>query len=203
MVCQQPSQGYNRFFLQLLTTFRAQFGENSAGDAASFQLLLAERKTEHTEWPDDDAFEKAWLDLDAYTELGPGRVVMVLRALEDALHGPKTESTPIGGPLNVEHVLPQKWETHWPLPGVSDAQTERDVRSSLLHDFGNLTLVTPSFNSSLSNDPAKEKLPEIDRHSVLMLNKHFGAGKATWTEQDIRERSKRLFALALKVWAKP
>jgi len=198
-VCRRPSQGYNRFFLQLLTTFRAQ----SAGDAESFRLLLAAGKTDVTEWPDEDTFEKAWLELDAYAELGPARVAMVLRALEDSLHGPKTEDAPIGGPLSVEHVLPQEWEAHWPLPGLADANTERDARSALVHDFGNLTLVTPKFNSSLSNRPAKEKLPEIDRHSVLMLNKHFGAGRSTWTEQDIRDRSKSLFALARKVWPKP
>lgn len=198
MICRRPSQGYNRFFLQLLTAFRAK----PSVDGASFQHLLAAGKTDHTEWPDDDTFEKAWLELDAYTELGPGRVAMVLRALEDVLHGPKTEKVPVGGPLSVEHVLPQEWESHWPLPGLTDIQMERDTRAALLHDFGNLTLVTPSFNSSLSNRSAKEKLPEIDRHSVLMLNKHFGAGRATWTEQDIRDRSKSLFSLARKVWPK-
>lgn len=199
MVCRRPSQGYNRFFLQLLTTIRGQPG----GAAATFQILLAAGKTEVTEWPDDNAFEQAWVDLDAYTELGPGRVVMILRALEDALRGPKTENERIAGQLSVEHILPQEWETHWPLPGVADAQTERDARTALLHDFGNLTLITPAFNSSLSNRPAKVKLPEIDRHSMLMLNKHFGAGRMTWTEQDIRERSKTLFTLARNVWPKP
>jgi hypothetical protein len=199
MICRRPTQGYNRFFLQLLTAFRAQ----SAGDAASFHGLLAAGKTDVTEWPDDAAFESAWVDLDAYTELGTGRVSMVFRALEDASMDAKTEAAPVTGPLSVEHVLPQAWEAHWPLPGVTAAQTERDARVALLHDFGNLTLVTPAFNSSLSNRPAKEKLPEIDSHSRLMLNKHFGAGRSNWTEQDIRDRSKALFSIAKKVWPGP
>lgn len=199
MVCGRPTNGYNKLFLQLLTTFRVQ----PAGDATAFHALLAAGKTDVSEWPDDAAFERAWMDLDAYTELGPGRVIMVLRALEDVLHGPKTEKVSVHGPLSVEHVMPQTWDPHWPLPGVADKATETNVRTELLHDFGNLTLVTPKFNSALSNRPASEKLPDIDRHSGLLLNKDFGGGRITWTEKDIRERSQRLFQRAKKVWPGP
>ena len=166
-------------------------------------MLLTAGKTEVSEWPDDATFEKAWMDLDAYSELGSGRVVMVLRALEAELHGPKTEHVAVQGPLSVEHVMPQAWESHWPLPGMLAEQIEIGARSALLHDFGNLTLVTPNFNSALSNRSASEKLPDIDRHSALMLNRDFGGGRSTWTEQDIRDRSGRLFQLAKKVWPGP
>ncbi|MCY0989025.1 DUF262 domain-containing HNH endonuclease family protein [Nannocystis sp. ILAH1] len=199
MVCGRPTNGYNKLFLQLLTGFRAQ----PAGNAAAFHTLLATGKTDVSEWPDDAAFEKAWMDLDAYTELGPGRVVMILRALEDALHGPKTEQVVVQGPLSIEHVMPQAWDPHWPLPGAADTVTEAVARTALLHDFGNLTLITPKFNSSLSNRPANEKLPDIDRHSGLLLNKDFGGGRTTWTEKDIRERTQRLFQLAKRVWPGP
>jgi hypothetical protein len=199
MVCGRPTNGYNKLFLQLLTGFRAQ----PSGNAAAFRVLLAAGKTEVSEWPDDATFEKAWMDLDAYSELGSGRVVMVLRALEAELHGPKTEHVAVQGPLSVEHVMPQAWESHWPLPGVLAEQIELGARSALLHDFGNLTLVTPNFNSTLSNRPASEKLPDIDRHSALMLNRDFGGGRSTWTEQDIRDRSGRLFQIARKVWPGP
>jgi hypothetical protein len=157
MVCGRPTNGYNKLFLQLLTGFRAQ----PSGDAAAFRTLLASGKTEGSEWPDDAAFEKAWMDLDAYSELGSGRVVMILRALESELHGAKTEHVAVAGPLSVEHVMPQVWAPNWPLPGVLDEQTETHLRGTLLHDLGNLTLVTPKFNSALSNRPASEKLPEI------------------------------------------
>lgn len=199
MICGRPTNAYNKVFLQLLTMFRAEQG----GNAASFRALLAARKTDAAEWPDDASFESAWMELDAHRDLGPGRVAMILRALEDRLHGPKTERITLQGPLNVEHVMPQAWEPYWPLPGVDGQQTERDVRAALLHDFGNLTLVTPKFNSALSNRPAQEKLPEIDRHSMLLLNKDFGGGRTSWTEQDIRNRTSRLFQLARSVWPGP
>ncbi|MBK8262669.1 MAG: DUF262 domain-containing protein [Nannocystis sp.] len=199
MICGRPTNGYNKLFLQLLTGFRAQPG----GNAAAFRALLAAGKTEVSEWPDDATFEKAWMELDAYSELGSARVVMVLRALEAELHGPKTEHVAVHGPLSVEHVMPQAWESHWPLPGVLAEQIEIGARNALLHDFGNLTLVTPKFNSTLSNRPASEKLPDIDRHSALMLNRDFGGGRSIWTEQDIRDRSGRLFQLARKVWPGP
>lgn len=119
------------------------------------------------------------------------------------MHSAKTVQVTVQGPLSVEHVLPQQWTTHWPLPGATDAPTETSARAALLHDFGNLTLVTPAFNSSLSNRPAHEKLPELDRHSPLLLNRDFGGGRSTWTEQDIRDRTLKLAKIARTLWPRP
>jgi hypothetical protein len=174
MVCGRPTNGYNKLFLQLLTGFRAQSG----GNAAAFRALLAAGKTEVSEWPDDATFEKAWMELDAYSELGSGRVVMVLRALEAELHGPKTEHVAVHGPLSVEHVMPQAWESHWPLPGVLAEQIEIGARNALLHDFGNLTLVTPKFNSSALQSPRQREAP---RHRSSLCA-HAQSGLRRWPQ---------------------
>ncbi len=199
MIGRRSTSGYNKFFLQLLSSVRAQ----ATPSAQDFHALLAAGKTEVSEWPDDAAFEKDWCEIDAYEELGPGRVTMFLRALEEAMHNVKNVQVTVQGALSVEHVMPQKWATHWPLPGAAAAQTESDARSALLHDFGNLTLVTPAFNSSLSNHAANVKLPELDRHGTLVLNRDFGGGRSTWTEQDIRDRTLKLFKIAKTLWPGP
>lgn len=55
----------------------------------------------------------------------------------------------IRGKLSIEHVLPQEWQAHWPLARENDEASER--RNRALQTFGNLTLVTPEFNTRLSN----------------------------------------------------
>ena len=58
--------------------------------------------------------------------------------------------------LSIEHVMPQEWTSHWPLVDPNDDAVER--RELMLQTFGNLTLVTPEFNTKLSNRDFKTKL---------------------------------------------
>ena len=71
-----------------------------------------------------------------------------------------------------------------------------------MHSVGNLTLVTPSFNSKLSNKGFEIKRTEFAEQSVLMLNKDF-ANEVSWDEQRIEMRSKRISEIAKKVWPFP
>ena len=105
--------------------------------------------------------------------------------------------------LSVEHVMPQKWETNWPLVTV-DAEIVAN-RKRLLHSIGNLTLVTQNFNSALSNEAFSVKRSEIVTTSLLTLNAYFQkfGDKDVWDEQQITMRAKELFPLALKIWARP
>src|SRR5690606_31499964 len=109
--------------------------------------------------------------LPAYRRLSRGRVRMVLEAIEDHLRGWKGEAMGLGGErvgrgtLAIEHVLPRKWQIHWPLGG----DTTEVERERLIHTFGNLTLLTGRLNSSLSNRPWAP--PEGDgKRSVLEKN---------------------------------
>src|SRR3546814_20624914 len=84
----------------------------------------------------------------------------------------KQEFLPEFDPLSVEHVLPQGWQAaDYPLH--EDTAEARDARRRLLHSIGNLTLVTPGYNSTLSNRAFSEKRPEIAATSSLMLNTYF------------------------------
>jgi len=199
MIAGRATTGYNKLFLSLLSNLKSQ----SPPSAQGFHAELAVGKTEVSEWPRDDVFKAAWRELDAYEDLGPVRVRMILLALEAAKHNAHTVQVTVHGPLSIEHVMPQDWTTHWPLPGLVNGASETSARRLSLHKFGNLTLVTPSFNSKLSNDSAVRKLPQLDQQGTLLLNRDFGAGRTTWTEQDIRDRTLKMFDLACKVWPGP
>jgi uncharacterized protein with ParB-like and HNH nuclease domain len=197
-VCARPSKSYTRRFLEVLRDFR------KVGDLSpeTFHALLAAETKEVFDWPRDLEFETAWNTVDAYKMLKPERVEMILRAVEMASRSPKSEPIMLLGPLTVEHVMPQDWEKHWPLPAGVDPALAREQREEIVHDFGNLTLLTQALNSSVSHGPAASKLPAITAHSNLEFSKWFN-GRTSWTEDDIRERGRALFVRAREIWPGP
>lgn len=79
------------------------------------------------------------------------------------------------------------------------------LRDHLLHNIGNLTLLTAKLNPSLSNQSFVHKQPEIIK-SLLALNAYFQAPAfngpdAVWDEACIRERALKLFLVAKKIWS--
>ena len=68
-------------------------------------------------WPSDNAFRNGWLNRPLYVKSRSDRSVMIIQALDDALRTNKSEAIVLSGNLTVEHLLPQEWEDHYPLPG--------------------------------------------------------------------------------------
>jgi hypothetical protein len=199
LVCGRPTKNYNRLFIQLLRDFESTSG---APTSLKFRALLAASTGETVDWPDDAAFEKSWSTVDAYNGLKAARVEMILRAIDEAISSGKSESVTIQGKLTVEHVLPQDWNEHWPLPATADAAAATEQRDALVNDFGNLTLLTQALNSSVRNGPATTKLPAIALQSKLTLNTYF-QGRTSWSESDVGERRQALFQTAKKIWPAP
>jgi hypothetical protein len=125
---------------------------------------------------------------------------MILEALDLALFDKKTERVHIKDTLTVEHLMPQAWREHWPLPVPSPEASAR--RDQAVNPIGNLTLLTDKLNPSLSNGPWKAKRPAILKHSALTLNRYF-QDKETWDEAAIAKRGEELFKVALQIWPRP
>ena len=81
---------------------------------------------------------------------------MVLEALEAGLYSGLTEKVSLPNDLTIEHVLPQEWSTHWPLPDGADPFQGRLDRDVAKHRLGNLTLVTGRLNPKMSNATVAE-----------------------------------------------
>ena len=199
-VCGLTTKAYNRVFPALLKRL-SEATAPSATLVADHLKALAGGETQN--WPDDAEFKKAWVELNTYKLLRSGKTKMVLEALEigcrDDVHHESAQLPSIA--LHVEHVLPVAWGEHWHSPGDDSAVL---LRNHLLHNIGNLTLLTAKLNPSLSNSAFGIKRPEITK-SLLALNAHFqgtafAGPDAVWDEGCIQARAKALFAVATKIW---
>ena len=103
--------------------------------------------------------------------------------------------------LWIEHILPQKWETNWPLPPDADDR-DRDKRERFLKTLGNLTLTTSQLDISLSNRSWQDKRKTLEKHNNLYLNKDvLGRHWDQWNEAAIEERGQCLAEIICnKVW---
>jgi hypothetical protein len=161
-------------------------------------------------WPDAAEVSQELSGLLAYKRLRRQRLRMVLEAVEDHLRG-WTGSAPAKGAervrrgsLHIEHVMPRKWQTHWPAPDDASDEAQRD---RLIHTLGNLTLLTGKLNASISNaawSGPTGKAAALQAHDVLHLNRHLlhraGAG---WDDASIRARTAELISLIQQVWPVP
>ncbi len=181
---------------------------------------LSRQTAETRLWPSDDLMRGQLPSMRLYGSVRQDRIRVVLTELERQLRAADSRyeavSLPVG--LEIEHVMPQGWRTHWdtdpPLDPESAARRDQAVNT-----IGNLTLVTKSLNVALSNRPWRDsdaqglkdggkpdtgKRSLLDGFSLLALNKVLLAGHVdAWTDDDIAERSRSLTDLICLAWPGP
>lgn len=199
-VCGLTTKAYNRIFPGLVKVISA---ESDLSDLTVAEYLAGLGGHASQNWPTDEEFKSSWTSSQTYKLLRAGKTKMVLEAIELGLRNDKYHETSMlpTGELHVEHVLPQKWQECWPLR--NDLPEAMILREAMLHNFGNLTLLTEKLNPALSNMSFDTKRPEITQ-SLLALNAYFQPSTlkedAEWNEEAIATRSKALFKVALKTW---
>lgn len=209
-VCGLTAKNYNRIFLSLVKTVRR---EEMTVSAISRQLM--EQGGESSEWPTDERFSEAWRTQHSYHVLNNPKIVHIFSRLNETFVSTKSEAITVDRGLSVEHIMPQKWQQNWPLPDGSKGLSELDMlliddllatrvdatrhRDRAVQTIGNLTILTQSLNSSVSNSAWSEKRPELLRNSLLPINLRL-ADAQEWDEAAIAERSEELLARALVLW---
>jgi hypothetical protein len=198
MVCQLNTRGYNRLFLDMLKTL----GQDGDATVSAVRQFLLSSAADSNRWPPDAEFKQAWLDYPLYRNLAQRRVRLLLEALERKLRTGKSEKMQLEEKLTIEHLLPQDWRKHWPLPDEAESELAEQERDRSLHTVGNLTLLNGKLNPTVSNGPWDKKRPEILKHSLLRMNHELGEYPA-WDEACIRLRGEKLFELATSIWPRP
>jgi hypothetical protein len=206
MLVRAITKSYTQVVAELISHV-GKAGRQAAGDV--IEAYLRHQTGANWYWPDDDEVAAAVRVLPAYRRLSRARLRMVLEAIEDYERGWRGSSTGLGGErvargkYAIEHIMPRRWQTHWPVP---EGQTA-GKRDALLDTIGNLTLLTGRLNSKVSNGPwggEAGKRVALHAHDVLMLNRQLLDGAHDgWDDTRIEARTDRLIAAVLDIWPTP
>ena len=126
---------------------------------------------------------------------------MILEAIENAYRAETMQAQVTRSGLPIEHILPQKWQAHWPVEDP-DAQDDRQAH---VHRLGNLTLLTRSLNSKVSNGPWRTKRKALLSHNTISLTGRVVADTETepWSEPLIDARTASLTDQLIRTWPVP
>ena len=211
----EETKEYNKFFVEVVGDLRG-VASDQVKVSLCRKLLGGGGITRN--WPTDAEVIEAAISRPAYYALKTSTLRLILERIEIALRSKKSESLDISTGLQIEHVLPEKWATHWTLEGktipsnvaVSPFFAKDDLvqmansiraRNAQLQTLGNLTLLNKYLNPAAGNGAFETKLVEY-KHSVLRLNRYFD-DKTSWDESTIGLRSKILGELLCKIWPRP
>ena len=204
MLVRATTKSYTQTAAELVTELRKS-DRTQAGDIT--ENFFRNQSVASKYWPDNDELRQELSTLTAYTRLRRGRLRMVLEAIEDYRRGWTTTQEGLGGQrvprgkYAIEHIMPRKWQAHWPLTASVRSESERD---HLVQSLGNLTLLTSRLNSRVSNGPWDGKRLALKGHDVLKLNMNLlDAAGSSWTEDAIRARTGRLIDAIIEIWPVP
>jgi hypothetical protein len=208
MLARATSKGYNKVFVDALGLVKK--NRNNAGDV--LENFFKGQNNFTTYWPDDQEVKKSVLSLAFYDKFSKARQRMVLEAIEDHMRGWRGSAESASGTrvkrgfFQIEHVMPQSWQAHWPLPS---SQNERD-RNELVQRIGNLTLLSEKLNKDvsnfpwISNDDAKSKKAKVKKDDLLQMNKLLlDLAEDNWSDEKISMRTESLIEAILDIWKVP
>lgn len=131
---------------------------------------------------------------------------------------PKFDTKELKFNYSLEHIMPQKWEEHWPIPEKKNVNGEvmsieeaKKDRNDKIYWIGNMTLLTSSLNSSLRNYGFDKKVIGDGRkrgmkaYAALSITKDdivakFENGDNLWNEDKIVWRTEKLSGEINQIW---
>lgn len=198
-------KNYNRLFVDLIKAVE----KSGTLSAASVNDYLAKGSGDSTRFPTDEELRSTVMERELYGRIAQKKVRALLEALDAQSLSRKSEAISMPTDLTIEHVLPQAWLKHWPLPDEvkADKLEEQKAivrRSTALNTLGNLTLINGSFNSSLQNVAWSIKRPELLKLSKMNLIQYFHGSEAdVWDEAAIAARTDHMFSKLVEIWPGP
>jgi len=189
-------------------------GPDDIGEGAAKFLL--DQTADSRYWPTDAQLQEGVPRSKLYGNVRQNRLAIILSAIEQKRRSERHEHVALPPKLQIEHVMPQRWRTHW-ADGIAADPIAAAERDRLVHTIGNLTLLTGSLNASLSNRPwsdsdaavvaptgpeaGKGKRSLIDKYSLLVLNKEIVQQHPdSWSEGDILKRGQGMTEDIAKIW---
>lgn len=212
-ICGLTHKNYNKVVPGIIRHLR---GKNDI--VSVFFDYISSMTGDVSRMPTDREIKEEIRDRKMYRVVPTPRIRYMLYRIENKKRGEKDEipQAPFEN-LTIEHVMPQSWATHWPLPdgtaapcesaweaisrgSVLDDKTKAfmDERQQAIDTLGNLTLVTKVLNPSIGNGAWETKRDHLSK-SLLALNREI-ADNEFWNETAIKERADDLATVANKIW---
>ncbi len=203
----------NKLMVELLAVL-----DETAVDQAGVRIasFLAEQTADSRVWPQDDDVIAQLPTTRLYSYIRRSRLRVILEQIERGLRTSLHDNPQLPAGLEIEHVMPQEWRTHWnPAPGLSP-ETALD-RDRLINCIGNLTLVNQKLNASLSNRPwtdsetakvapkgdraGKGKVSLLGDFALLAMTRQLTQEHPdAWTDEDILTRGAEMAATLCRIW---
>jgi len=162
---------------------------------------LARLNVSSTYWPGDDEVRNELSAEPAYRRFKVARLRVFLEAIENAFRRGTNQPQVPRRSYPIEHILPQKWQDNWSVDGL-----EAEInRAAHVHRLGNLTLLTASLNSKVSNSAWNAKRKALGEHDTLLLNSRLLSQSVDtgWDETAIESRTRQLIEVLLRLWPVP
>ncbi|WP_267497500.1 HNH endonuclease family protein [Rhodococcus rhodochrous] len=197
------TRGYGRTFIEVLQ--EAQTAEEEGRPIAAAIVAALNGTGSARWWPTDAEITESFTTRRFYDGvLSRGRLRLLLSEIDRTLRAEnmKTEQGQFDyDVLQIEHIMPRNWAANWPVDASDDAEriATQQHRRQHVDRIGNLTLITGSFNGSLSDSAWEVKRPALLQQSKLQLNSRIAATEI-WDEDAITARAKELADITNGIW---
>lgn len=194
LICRKTTKSYSDLFSESLILADI----HSADELRDF--INKKEDSNNLSMPDNAELLRCVKELEQPNNRG----LAILYLLESRLRNNPLLSTQLlkYSSYTLEHLMPQKWITHWPLPKGGDA----DERSHIIRTLGNFTIITQPLNSTVSNEAwptkvfGKNAKGGLKAYAQEILTLEGVLDLKIWDEKSIIARSIWLASKACNVW---
>ena len=201
LLVRATNKAYNKLVVEMVRIVN----KDRADAGTKLEKFFADQRSNSSYWPDDAEVKNYLSTRQIYRNLYRSRIRMILESVEDHARGwigkedSKSGIRVKRGSYTIEHIMPQKWQAHWPIGNQTEEEREADIQT-----IGNLTLLTTKLNASVSNGPWAAKSGELTKHDVLLINKQVQElGEGGWNEELIKARTASLIQTMTQIWPVP
>ncbi len=159
----------------------------------TLRRILAEKR-----YPSDGRIRQNFSRRELYDRAAvKEKTVMLFERINAHLYTGSDVKVVLDGAPTLEHILPQTLNHAWREHLGEDAEA---IAREWKHTPGNLTLVTQSYNSSLSNAPFEEKKAKLVAHGLRLNSDYFAGDLDAWDAAAVQARASWLTEMVLEIW---
>ena len=203
------TNNYNKFFPWLLHN-----GYVDSEKLENYMYKLMKENNPTNRFPENERLSKFFNGDEG--SITNKNVRAILYLLEHSLFEEKNTLTLRSlNSYQLEHILPKAWEKNWKNFGShieNDFEQESHVKKYIIK-MGNLSIIMPKLNPSISNadwttkkkgtDNHRNKGLEIYAKGIKSFDKPEYLGADEWKEAQIDARTKELLSVAQEIWPEP